>query len=146
MSHYATLFAHAHRLGVQAVISESMHSTLTKHFFNISLPVAAPDCPWNWVRMWLTDINAFDGSDLVDKNVMIYKYVLDLNALDFYRNRLISQEFSFRPEIVAEVRKYLRAVAGTRSAFPELVQFVSVHVRRTDFMEWMNQQVTRTIS
>lgn len=144
MFQYATLFAHAHRLGVQAVISESMHSTLTKHFFNISLPVASSECPWNWVRIWLNDINAFDASDLVDKNVMIYKYAWDLNALNFYRNRLIAEEFSFRPEIVADVRDYLKSVAGRRKTRPDLIRFVSVHVRRTDFKEWMSQQVRRT--
>jgi hypothetical protein len=34
-----------------------MHSTLTQHFGGISIPPATTDCAWNWVELWLNDVN-----------------------------------------------------------------------------------------
>ena len=40
-----------------------------------------------------------------DKNIMIYKYVFDVNAFDFYRHHLISKEFVFEPDLLQDVQR-----------------------------------------
>ena len=67
MSAYATLLAHSKRLGVVAVIGDSMHMSLSKHFPDISIPIASPDCDWNWTNLWLGDINQLTGADFGPK-------------------------------------------------------------------------------
>ena len=147
MSHYATLFAHANRLGVQAVISEGMNSILRKHFKNISIPSASMDCPWNWTRLWLNDINQLTKSDLEKQNVMICKYVFDLNAFNFYRDQLTNEEFIFYPDLKSEAANFLLDVVKEKQDFVDQkeVIFVSVHVRRTDFIGMQCLVLTRSI-
>ena len=53
-------------------------------------------------------------ADLEGKNVMIYKYVFDLNAFNFHWHELISKEFVFYPDIATDARKYLLSISEER--------------------------------
>ena len=74
-------------------------------------------------------------SDLENSNIMICLFVFDLNAFNFYRDQLITEEFVFYPDLKSEANQFLIDVAKERQFFvkKELI-FVSVHVRRTDFI------------
>ncbi len=48
--------------------------------------------------------------------------------------------------MVDDVAKYLKTVAEKNGLTPEKTEFVSVHVRRTDFKEWMDEQVTTLLT
>jgi hypothetical protein len=47
----------------------------------------------------------------MDKNVMIYEFVFDLNAINMYRHDLINKEFVFFPELKDHVTEYLRDIS-----------------------------------
>lgn len=119
MSQYATLLAHSKKLGVPAVISGGMSRILGRQFPGISIPVADSRCKWNWTAMWPEQVNQLTKADLKDKNVMIYNFVFDSNAFNFYRHELITNEFGFFPSFRADAEGYLRKVAAniTVSAF-----------------------------
>ena len=96
------------------------------------------NCNWNWTQMYLHDINQLTKKDFENKNIMIYKYVFDLNAFNFYMDELILKEFVFEADILRDAQAFLHNIANGKKN--EII-YVSVHVRRTDFKEWMTQQV-----
>jgi hypothetical protein len=124
MSQYSTLLAHSRRLGVKAVISEGMKFILNQHFANISIPTTSMDCSWKWKELWLNDVNQLTVADLEDKNIMIYKYVFDLNAFNFYWHELIAEEFVFYPDVESDARNYLRNISEERKSSMTEVFFV----------------------
>ena len=74
------------------------------------------NCSWNWSELWLYDVNQLTAADFEDKNIMIYKYVFDLNAFNFYWHELISEEFVFYTEIASDARKYLLSISEERKS------------------------------
>ena len=112
MSQYATLLAHSKKLGVPAVISGGMSSILGRQFPGISIPVADSNCSWNWTALWPEQVNQLTKDDLRDKNVMIYNFVFDLNAFNFYRHELITNEFDFYPDIKEDADGFLKSIAA----------------------------------
>lgn len=55
----------------------------------------------------------------------------------FFTHFLVNQEFLFDPEIVEEVRNMLAHASNEYKSENKSIVFVSVHVRRTDYEEFM---------
>lgn len=120
-----------------------MHGELIKHFPNISIPVIdqVTNCYIDWVNISLTDINALTREHFEKNNYRIGNHIIGHVGFKFFSYHLVTEEFSFHPEIKNEVKRMLSSVSNRFKSNPDTkVIFVSVHVRRTDYEELMLRQ------
>jgi len=136
MFEYAALFAHSKRLGVQAVIEEEMRETISKSFPKISIPSFSPTCLMNWTAWDYSIINQLSLDELENKNIMLYQWTFSVEEFNFYHHELISEEFVFQEEIKTAAEQLLINIMKNSSISKNFI-FVSVHVRRNDFKDWM---------
>ena len=136
MFEYAALYAHSKRLGVQAVIEEEMKETISKTFPKISIPSFSKNCSWNWTQWDYFNISQLSLNEFADKNIMLYQWTFSVKEFNFYHHQLISEELVFDQEIIKDAQLFLRNIVTSSSINKEHI-FVSVHVRRSDFKDWM---------
>ena len=136
MFEYAALFAHSKRLGVQAVIEDEMRETISKSFPNISIPSFSPTCLMNWTAWDYSIINQLSLDELDDKNIMLYQWTFSVEEFNFYHHQLILEEFVFQQDLKIDAQQFLRDIVKSFNSSEDFI-FVSVHVRRSDFKDWM---------
>jgi len=139
MCQYATLYAHSKRLGISAVIDPKMQDALTPSFPNISIPSFSTNCPWNWTHWHWKNFDKLTVEDFKTKNIMLYKYNLNVGQFKFYKNKLITEEFAFHSNMISDVQDFFQSVVENINLNKEII-FVGVHVRRNDFKDWMKNQ------
>jgi len=81
-------------------------------------------------------INQLSLDELGDKNIMLYQWTFSVEEFNFYHHQLISEEFVFQQDMKNEAQNFLRDIVKNSSISKDFI-FVSVHVRRSDFKEWM---------
>jgi hypothetical protein len=117
MSQYATLFASAQILGVEAVISKHMSTILAKVFPNLSLPPMRSEkdkCHWNWTYVDITNLTLESFGLDRKRNVFIGGFPAALPTFDPYRKSLsLSADFKMDFGLTMGAKMYLRKVAKT---------------------------------
>ncbi len=95
MSQYATLFAHAKRLNVKAVITKTMGKSLRKVFPHLTIPIerstTREDCDWNWSIVDYRNLSKADFGPDGLKNVFISGFPADLPTFNQYHKELSVQ-------------------------------------------------------
>lgn len=148
MGEYASLYAHARRLGVKAVIPEEMARFLEPIFPNISIPSekGLPECQFSGVYISKTDIALINSEEeLFSKSMdggntlMINKFPMEVPFFHPYRRELTQSEFAIDPDLLARVQLFLNRARSAKypDLSPSQVLFVGVHARRTDYREFL---------
>jgi len=139
MCQYATLYAHSKRLGIPAVIDPKMQELLAPSFPNISIPSFSTTCTWNWVHWHWSNFDKLTVEDFKTKNIMLYKWNLNVGQFKFYKHQLITEEFAFHSSMISDVQDFFQSVVEKININKEII-FVGVHVRRNDFKDWMKSE------
>ncbi len=142
MSQYATLYAHAKRLRVNAVMTKEMADTLRKIFPHVSIPtgrvVKPKGCSWDWNYIDFTNLTKAAFGPNGTGNVFISGFPADVPTFNAYRDDLsLAGEFSFDLVVKMGARTFMRKVARKAKANV----FVGVHVRRTDYSVYLKNKV-----
>ena len=148
MGEYASLYAHARRLGVKAVITEDMASFLAPIFPNISIPSEKnfPSCDFLGEYISKTDIAQVQTRDelfakSITGNLVINMFPMEVPFFHPYRRELLDSEFAISPPLLERVQHFLHRVK--RAKYPDLASerllYVGVHVRRTDYKEFLRK-------
>jgi len=114
-----------------------MQETISKSFPKISIPSYSVNCSWNWTEWYYSNIGQLSLNEFDNKNIALYQWTFSVREFNFYHHQLISEEFVFQQDMKNEAQKFLRHIVKNSTILKDLI-FVSVHVRRSDFKEWMN--------
>lgn len=85
-----------------------MKQALEFHFKNLSIPVAAENCSWNWKELWIDDIHQLSNSDFDQSNYFIRWWVFDLPGFWMHQNQLIKEEFIFYDNIKQMAEDFIK--------------------------------------
>ena len=136
MFEYAALLGANYTLGRPAWLLPKMADTLTAYFESLSTPVLPRDCRYNWTELSveaLINDTPKDGEDH-----LIVRYPTAVQVFQPLRQKVL-REFTFRSELRASADHRLTELA--RQANVSSPTFIGVHVRRTDYSQWMTRYV-----
>jgi len=139
MCEYATLYAHSKRLGIPAVIDPQMQDALKSSFPHISIPSYSSNCAWNWTHWNRSRFDELTAEDFETQNIMLYQWNLNVGEFKFYQHTLVTEEFVFHSDTESNVEDFFKAIAENLNTHVDII-FVGVHVRRSDFKDWMKNQ------
>ena len=133
MGEYASVWGIGRTHRRAPVIPKDMEVTLSKYFKHLTLPVLVhksypSNCKLNIKGHW----GNYDNG-----NIMILDFEFVLKAFAPYKSEII-REFQFKDEIVAEAQGIINEAAN---GYQNNCTYVSVHVRRTDYGDWLKDHV-----
>jgi len=122
-----------------------MKSNLHRHFPNITIPEFQnnSECPTEWTDVYLDAANKLSKNDLKKNNYRLMAWLLDMKSFKPFQYKLITEDFVFEPDMIEETDNILKNLSQhfENNTRIENVVFVSVHVRRTDYADWMKKIV-----
>jgi len=86
-----------------------MNRTLSLHFKNFSIPVAAEDCSWDWKVLDIKEVHQLTPTDFKNNNYLIDWYVFDVEGFRMYQNQLIKEEFVFHDDVKQMAVNFIRS-------------------------------------
>ncbi|CAB3367799.1 Hypothetical predicted protein [Cloeon dipterum] len=140
---YAAVWTISRLMGRPGFVPDTLKSNLSLVFSNLSLPVLEQvshcDLPLEKTvtlqeLLPLTELfHRFRG-----QNLLLPKYIVFLEPVFLYKD-LLRQEFTFRPEIQQQVQDTIMEAGGQGKVV------VGVHVRRTDFKQFLPKVFNSTL-
>ncbi|XP_059468995.1 galactoside 2-alpha-L-fucosyltransferase SEC1-like [Neocloeon triangulifer] len=141
---YAAVWSVARLMGRPGFVPRSLKTTLSRTFGNLSLPTLEEIGHCDLQLNYNKSISALSILPLTEtrsrfqgRNMLLHRYEMFLEPALMYRD-LLKLEFSFKPEIVRQVKE-------TFAKFGEGKTLVGVHVRRTDFKEFLPVYLKTTL-
>ncbi|XP_043197689.1 galactoside alpha-(1,2)-fucosyltransferase 2-like [Amphibalanus amphitrite] len=137
MFEYATLLAASHILQRPVWLLAEMKDILEKYFEPLSTPALPRGCEYNWTEISI-DALIKNASKDDEQSYLIGGYPTSVHLFHPIRDRVL-REFTFRPELPLSADRRLAELA--RQVNMTSPTFIGVHVRRTDYAQWLPKMV-----
>ncbi|XP_059469506.1 galactoside alpha-(1,2)-fucosyltransferase 1-like [Neocloeon triangulifer] len=141
---YAAVWSVARLMGRPGFVPRSLKTTLSRTFGNLSLPTLEEIGHCDLQLDYNKSISALGILPLTEtrsrfqgRNMLLHRYEMFLEPALMYRD-LLKLEFTFKPEIVRQVNETFAKIGEGKT-------LVGVHVRRTDFKEFLPLYLKTTL-
>ncbi|XP_042212574.1 galactoside alpha-(1,2)-fucosyltransferase 2-like [Homarus americanus] len=146
MGQYATLLALGHAYNATVRLSPDMKRYLGKIFPNLTMPlVPGKFSRQDWVPLRSLSIWNYAKSEMAAAGLLgprlflLTDWPFETQLFDTYRQEVV-KEFKFAPHIKEEAENFLRGIVmKEQDKDPTPPVLVGVHVRRTDYVEFIKK-------
>ena len=134
---YATLMGANQTLRRPAWMLPEMSDALSPYFESLSMPVLPRSCHYAWTRRLIETLISFAWIQGNGDHIIV-DYPTAVQVFHPQRKEVL-REFTLRVELRASAESRLTELA--RQANVSSPTFIGVHVRRTDYRQWMTRFV-----